>query len=174
MDSRLPEFRVQLPSPFRGQFRFQDLPFPGQFRVQKKAGWTRISISRVCLYNCYSTVDLRGGNHLQLKSSLSIPVLTTLNDLTIEEQGREITSEEFTGILQYSSKCLALKELWFFNCLLPPSVQAESVSVLRSRNVKGNIQYTVSASAPDGVASTSASKVAVSVIADSGIYYSTG
>ncbi|KAJ8019292.1 hypothetical protein HOLleu_42194 [Holothuria leucospilota] len=96
----------------------------------------QISISRVWLYNCYSTVDLRGGNHLQLKSNLSIPVLTTLNRLDISEQGREITSEEFTGILQYSSKCLALKELWFFRCLLPPSVQAESVSVLRSRNVK--------------------------------------
>ncbi|KAJ8049516.1 hypothetical protein HOLleu_02294 [Holothuria leucospilota] len=95
-----------------------------------------ISISCVWLYDCYSTVDLRGGNHLQLKSNLSIPVLTTLNRLDIWEQGREITSEEFTGILQYSSKCLALKELWFFNCLLPPSVQAESVSVLRSRNVK--------------------------------------
>ncbi|KAJ8049595.1 hypothetical protein HOLleu_02405 [Holothuria leucospilota] len=95
-----------------------------------------ISISRVWLYNCYSTVDLRGGNHLQLKSNLSIPVLTTLNELVIREEGREITSEEFTGILQYSSKCLALKELWFWSCLLPPSVQAESVSVLRSRNVK--------------------------------------
>ncbi|KAJ8049626.1 NACHT, LRR and PYD domains-containing protein 14 [Holothuria leucospilota] len=96
----------------------------------------KISISRVYLGNCYSTVDLRGGNHLQLKSNLSIPVLTTLNRLDIVEQGREITSEEFTGILQYSSKCLALKELWFTYCLLPQSVQAESVSVLRSRNVK--------------------------------------
>ncbi|KAJ8049582.1 NACHT, LRR and PYD domains-containing protein 1b allele 2 [Holothuria leucospilota] len=70
-----------------------------------------ISISRVYLYNCYSTVDLRGGNHLQLKSNLSIPVLTALNKLDIWEQGKEITSEEFTGILQYSSKCLALKQL---------------------------------------------------------------
>ncbi|KAJ8019001.1 NACHT, LRR and PYD domains-containing protein 14 [Holothuria leucospilota] len=97
-----------------------------------------ISISRVCLYNCYSTVDLRGGIHLQLKSNLSIPVLTTLNKLWIdtENEGREITSEEFTGILQYSSKCLALKELWLRWCLLPPFIQAESVSVLRSRNVK--------------------------------------
>ncbi|KAJ8019385.1 hypothetical protein HOLleu_42046 [Holothuria leucospilota] len=99
-----------------------------------------ISISQVRLNNCYSTVDLRGGNHLQLKSNLSIPVLTTLNTLWIQEPGREITSEEFTGILQYSSKCLALKELWFVWCLLPLSIQAESVSVLRSRNVKGNIQ----------------------------------
>ncbi|KAJ8018707.1 hypothetical protein HOLleu_43160 [Holothuria leucospilota] len=95
-----------------------------------------ISISRVYLDNCYSTVDRRSGNHLQLKANLSIPVLTTLNRLDIVEPGREITSEEFTGILQYSSKCLALKELRFWYCLLPPSVQAESVSVLRSRNVK--------------------------------------
>ncbi|KAJ8049601.1 hypothetical protein HOLleu_02411 [Holothuria leucospilota] len=29
-----------------------------------------------------------------------------------------------------------MKILWFLSCLLPPSVQAESVSVLRSRNVK--------------------------------------
>ncbi|KAJ8018927.1 hypothetical protein HOLleu_42802 [Holothuria leucospilota] len=95
-----------------------------------------ISISEVWLNNCYSTVDLRGGNHLQLKSNLSIPVLTTLNNLSIWEEGREITSEEFTGILQYSSKCQALRELMFWSCLLPPSRQAESVSVLRSRNVK--------------------------------------
>ncbi|KAJ8049597.1 NLR family CARD domain-containing protein 4 [Holothuria leucospilota] len=102
----------------------------------KIASKAKISISCVSLYNCYSTVDLRGGNHLQLKSNLSIPVLTTLNRLTIREDGREITPEEFTGILQYSSKCLALKELWFCHCLLPASVQAESVSVLRSRNVE--------------------------------------
>ncbi|KAJ8019116.1 hypothetical protein HOLleu_42504 [Holothuria leucospilota] len=72
-----------------------------------------ISISRVWLNNCYSAVDLSGGNHLQLKSNLPIPLLTTLNKLTINAypEGREITSEEFTGILQYSSKCLALKEL---------------------------------------------------------------
>ncbi|KAJ8049066.1 hypothetical protein HOLleu_01629 [Holothuria leucospilota] len=101
---------------------------------------TRISISWVTLNNCYSTVDLRGGNHPQLKSNLCIPVLTTLNKLSMWVEGREITSEEFTGILQYSSKCLALKELVLWYCLLPPSVQAESVSVLRSRNVKGNIQ----------------------------------
>ncbi|KAJ8049518.1 hypothetical protein HOLleu_02298 [Holothuria leucospilota] len=96
----------------------------------------KISISEVCLNDCYSTVDLRGGNHLQFKSDLSMPVLTTLKQLRILEVGREITSEEFTGILQYSSKCLALKELVFWSCLLPLSVQAESVSVLRSRNVK--------------------------------------
>ncbi|KAJ8032388.1 NLR family CARD domain-containing protein 4 [Holothuria leucospilota] len=100
------------------------------------ASGNQISISHVYLNNCYSTVDLRGGNHLQLKSNLSIPVLSTLNRLDILEQGREITSEEFTGILQYSSKCLALKELRFFHCLLPPTVKAESVSVLRSRNVE--------------------------------------
>ncbi|KAJ8049062.1 NLR family CARD domain-containing protein 4 [Holothuria leucospilota] len=95
-----------------------------------------ISISCVYLYNCYSTVDLPGGNHLQLKSNLSIPVLTTVKELWIREEAREITAEEFTGILQYSSKCLALKELRFHYCLLPPYVQAESVSVLRLRNVK--------------------------------------
>ncbi|KAJ8019331.1 hypothetical protein HOLleu_42131 [Holothuria leucospilota] len=95
----------------------------------------KISISCVWLNNCYSTVDLRGGNYLQLKSNLSIPVLTTLNKLAIYEPGRGITSEEFTVILQYSSKCLALKELEFHYCLLPP-VQADSLSVLRSRNVK--------------------------------------
>ncbi|KAJ8043046.1 NLR family CARD domain-containing protein 4 [Holothuria leucospilota] len=97
-----------------------------------------IPISCVNLTNCYSTVDLRGSNHLQLKSSLSIPVLTTLNKLMISThgEGREITSEEFSGILQYSSKCLALNELKFLHCLLPPSFQAESVSVLRSRNTE--------------------------------------
>ncbi|KAJ8049624.1 NACHT, LRR and PYD domains-containing protein 14 [Holothuria leucospilota] len=95
-----------------------------------------ISISWVRLINSCSTVDLRGGNYLQLKSNLSIPVLATLNKLTIWEEGREITSEEFTGILQYSSKCLALKELVLYGCLLSPSVHAESVSVLRSRGAE--------------------------------------
>ncbi|KAJ8049531.1 NACHT, LRR and PYD domains-containing protein 14 [Holothuria leucospilota] len=95
-----------------------------------------ISIAWVYLFNYFSTVDLRDGNHLQLKYNISLPVLTTLSKLTIDEPGREITSKEFAGILKYSSKCLALKELLFDYCLLPPSVQAESVSVLRSRSVK--------------------------------------
>ncbi|KAJ8043883.1 Protein NLRC5 [Holothuria leucospilota] len=95
-----------------------------------------IFISCVYLHNCYITVDLRGRNDLLLKSTLSIPVLTTLEMLWIDERGREVTEEEFSGILLYSSKCLALKDLRFRFCLLPQSVQAESVSVPRSRNVK--------------------------------------
>ncbi|KAJ8050541.1 NLR family CARD domain-containing protein 4 [Holothuria leucospilota] len=100
------------------------------------ASSNHISISCVYLCNCYSTVDLRDGNHLQLKSNFSIPVLTTLKKLMIREDDREITSEEFAGILQYSSKSTALEELRFDGLLLLPSAQAESVSVLRSRNVK--------------------------------------
>ncbi|KAJ8049075.1 NLR family CARD domain-containing protein 4 [Holothuria leucospilota] len=80
--------------------------------LMELASSNSVPIAHLYLSNCCSTVDLTGGSHLQLKSNLPVPALATLKELSIHESGREITSEEFKGILEYSSKCLELRELW--------------------------------------------------------------
>lgn len=95
-----------------------------------------IFISLLVLDDRYCTVDLSSDNHLQLKSGLCIPVLTTLSKVTMLKEGKEVTSEEFTGFLNYASKCLMLKELVFCHCLLPQSAQAKVPSVLIRRKLE--------------------------------------
>ncbi|KAJ8033812.1 hypothetical protein HOLleu_24174 [Holothuria leucospilota] len=94
-----------------------------------------IPILCVRLYDCYSTVDLSLWS-IQLKLHTTIPVLATLKKLWIRETDRKIGANELEGILHYCSRCLRLEKVWFWGCLLPQSVQADSLSALRSRNVE--------------------------------------
>ncbi|KAJ8047938.1 NLR family CARD domain-containing protein 4 [Holothuria leucospilota] len=94
-----------------------------------------ISISRVRLIGCYRSVDLHAKS-IHLQSRHSIPVLSTLKELWIEERKREMTEKEIKDLLNYSSKCTRLEKLWFYYCLLPQSIQDEHFSVLLSRKMK--------------------------------------
>lgn len=98
----------------------------------KVASVNQIPISSVCLINCYISIDL-SMRHIQVKPKFTIPVLPTLKKLWIEEKGKEISKENITDILQYSSMCSALEELWFYLCLLPRFIPVELLMDLKSR-----------------------------------------
>ncbi|KAJ8050107.1 NLR family CARD domain-containing protein 4 [Holothuria leucospilota] len=93
-----------------------------------------IPISRVVLLNCLDV-----GSTLRVRpSNISLPVIdASLTLLWINELGLEITEKDTSSILQYSAKCLGLKKLLFWYCLLPQYIKVgESVSALRSRHVE--------------------------------------
>ncbi|KAJ8050144.1 NACHT, LRR and PYD domains-containing protein 3 [Holothuria leucospilota] len=121
----------------RGKIQFDEedskLLHRSTVQLLEIASSKNISISYVELNKCYSTIDLTCKSHLQLKSNLCLPVLVTLRYLAINGDGKEINAEEFAAILQYSSKCRAMQVLWLTDHVLPHTVQAESVSILRSR-----------------------------------------
>ncbi|KAJ8048807.1 NACHT, LRR and PYD domains-containing protein 14 [Holothuria leucospilota] len=98
----------------------------------KVASSNQIPISSIHLTNCYKRFDMSMG-HIQVKSKFTIPVLPTLKKLWIEETGKEILLENIKEILHYSSMCSALKELWFYRCLLPRFIPVESLVDLKSR-----------------------------------------
>lgn len=100
------------------------------------ASTNEVSIASVHLDDCYSKVNLTDSYGIELKSSIILPVISTLKELVIREKGREITAEDVVGILEYSSKCLGLKALRFWGCLMPLSVRADDASVLRQRNIE--------------------------------------
>lgn len=63
------------------------------------------------MFNCLDSGSLSTGRlHLE-KSDLYVPVMPTLRELEIEEEGLEITVEEAEGILKFSSLCPELKYL---------------------------------------------------------------
>ncbi|KAJ8048714.1 hypothetical protein HOLleu_01142 [Holothuria leucospilota] len=98
------------------------------------ASLNKISLASLNLRECYLSVGFAGDIFVQLKSGLSVPLLTTLKKLIIEETGREITPDEIADILQYSSSSSSLEKLWFWECLLPHSCHAEALGALLSRN----------------------------------------
>lgn len=99
----------------------------------KIASTNKIFISSVRLTECYGTFDQSSGN-IHLKSHFTVPVLTTLRKLCIEETGTQMSLDSLSGILKYSSTCPALEELWFYHCLLPRSMPIEALSDAKLRN----------------------------------------
>lgn len=96
----------------------------------------KIPISRLYLRDCFCTVDVPNGRYLRLISGSCIPVLVCLRKLHIWEESKEVSPEEFSGIVRYIARSLQLKKVLFSVCLLPQSVRADSLSDLKSRNVE--------------------------------------
>ncbi|XP_071820303.1 uncharacterized protein [Apostichopus japonicus] len=95
-----------------------------------------IPIFRVWLEACSPRVDESGLN-LILKSGLSLSILSSLQELWIQDRDRRLTNEELAAILFYSSQCTSLKELEVYVAELPDPVPLEVIpSSLISRNVK--------------------------------------
>ncbi|PIK42970.1 hypothetical protein BSL78_20180 [Apostichopus japonicus] len=98
-------------------------------------------VSRVTFVDLVKGVDQQ--NHLLLlHSDLHVPVLSTLQNLEISDRGREFTEEEVSGLLDYSSNCESLEELWFRSCILPQQVQCENITRIlpeRKLRVRWNI-----------------------------------
>ncbi|KAJ8048713.1 NLR family CARD domain-containing protein 4 [Holothuria leucospilota] len=76
------------------------------------ASLNKIPILSLNLRECYHSVDVEGNNCIQLLSGLSVPLLTTLKELTITETCREFTPDEIADILRYSLRCRSLEKLW--------------------------------------------------------------
>lgn len=94
-----------------------------------------IPMSEVNLHNYYGSVDVKG-DFLQLKSDLSIPVLGSLEKLSILEYGRELSEDEFVGILLYSLKCVNMKKLEFSHCMVPWSIQVKTILDFKPRYIE--------------------------------------
>ncbi|XP_071852618.1 uncharacterized protein [Apostichopus japonicus] len=99
------------------------------------ASKNQIPISCVDLWECSPRVDESGLN-LILESGLSLSILSSLQELQIDDD-RRLTNEELAAILSYSSQCTSLQELMFQLYNLPDIIPVGSIPAsMKSRNVK--------------------------------------
>lgn len=99
------------------------------------ASRSKIPITWVCLSNTFGAMESTTENNIKMKSNICIPVLNTLKVLTIEEEARQITTEDLLAVLKYAAMCIGLEKLVFGHCLLPQFINVDSVPGLRSRNI---------------------------------------
>lgn len=100
--------------------------------VVKFASSRKIPILRLLLSDCLDFSFFSSGILHLKRSNLHVPVIPALGELQIWGSGLEISEEDMNGILQYSSKCLGLKVLMFFQCFLPRYIVV--TEPLRSRD----------------------------------------
>ncbi|KAJ8034299.1 NLR family CARD domain-containing protein 4 [Holothuria leucospilota] len=80
-----------------------------------------IPIASVSIENCFQSVDLDAWNIL-LGSGLCFSNLSSVEELRINEMGRELTTREVETIFKFASQCLKLRTLRFDCCFLPQSL----------------------------------------------------
>ncbi|KAJ8021883.1 hypothetical protein HOLleu_39207 [Holothuria leucospilota] len=94
-----------------------------------------VPIVKVWLANSFRAVDV-SNRVFHLQSNLRLPVLRTLKELEICENGRELTEKEFGDILKNLSSCPMLEEVVFNRCLLPQSIKPDSLCLLQSNQIQ--------------------------------------
>ncbi|XP_071853446.1 uncharacterized protein [Apostichopus japonicus] len=93
-----------------------------------------IPISELELQWSFSKVDK---GDIVLQSGLCLPTLSTLQKLLVNSNSAELTEEDVIGLLNYGVQCKRFKELWFYHCKLPASINPKMIpETAKSRNVK--------------------------------------
>ncbi|XP_071853529.1 uncharacterized protein [Apostichopus japonicus] len=94
-----------------------------------------IPIHCVNLVLSFSEIDEDG--NIILSSGLSLPILTSIEELFIQtDNGSEMNEHEVNGILNYVQHSQRFKKLYLSDCLLPSSIPiGPSLSALKSRDV---------------------------------------
>ncbi|PIK36060.1 hypothetical protein BSL78_27106 [Apostichopus japonicus] len=86
-----------------------------------------IPIDDLYLFETFSKADK---DNIVLRSGLSLGNLSTVLKIVVTtEVGRELTEEDYIGLLQYAEQSKDLRELWFRNCPLPESIHPNSIPI---------------------------------------------
>ncbi|XP_071852000.1 uncharacterized protein [Apostichopus japonicus] len=93
-----------------------------------------IPISKLLMKWSYSKVDK---GDIVLQSGLCLPILSTLEKLSVNASSAELTEEDVIGLLNYGVQSRRFKELWFYRCKLPTSISPAMIpETAKSRNIK--------------------------------------
>ncbi|XP_071852834.1 uncharacterized protein [Apostichopus japonicus] len=79
------------------------------------------------------------GKDIRLKSGLSLSSLSSVEKISINEEGKgnTLSEKEVIGLLNYGIKSPRFKKLWLVNCKLPSSIKPDIIpEESRSRNIK--------------------------------------
>ncbi|KAJ8034294.1 NACHT, LRR and PYD domains-containing protein 14 [Holothuria leucospilota] len=95
-----------------------------------------ITISSVTIENCVKSVDLKTWK-LNLKSGMYFSNLSSVQEISVSEMGRNLTETEAVDIITFCFQCLELQCLRFDCCWLPRFIKVKrSPSDINKRNIK--------------------------------------